>query len=376
MAHVVDPSGWTNDDVDETLVRGDILYQNTMEHLEKMGISLEAVKNNEEEIEEEESGPSGTLAAADVLTRFRISEYDCIETEVMDSVLSGQLNPEPGSGVLSLKDSLRQLFKEYKHAVVTARGASTAIWKHDESFYFFDPHGCDESGFPSDEPRATACLVRLKGSTADLANLIMGNLPPGKDDSFNISPVLVTTSRLHPELGAPEMKPDDEDMAGRTIALPAAAAFAAASDSVPPPFMHQDHMYNFLEILPEDLTEKFEMGANTFSIELEDPIKLPLRLPDEPAGEGEEEGEEKEIGEGLEEEEKEEPMKQIKDALFKAWNDDTKPTSVYLLYGDYHQMGVWMRAGGKVVAFDPAPTLNKGMLTSQRIKKGWWLFSL
>ncbi|XP_050678449.1 uncharacterized protein LOC126974810 [Leptidea sinapis] len=422
MAHVVDPSGWTNDDVDETLVRGDILYQNTMEHLEKMGISLEAVKNNEEEIEEEESGPSGTLAAADVLTRFRISEYDCIETEVMDSVLSGQLNPEPGSGVLSLKDSLRQLFKEYKHAVVTARGASTAIWKHDESFYFFDPHGCDESGFPSDEPRATACLVRLKGSTADLANLIMGNLPPGKDDSFNISPVLVTTSRLHPELGAPEMKPDnkqfewiskgtaailmgprgentaigkladkagigDEDMAGRTIALPAAAAFAAASDSVPPPFMHQDHMYNFLdagvdyylnikkktgkkEILPEDLTEKFEMGANTFSIELEDPIKLPLRLPDEPAGEGEEEGEEKEIGEGLEEEEKEEPMKQIKDALFKAWNDDTKPTSVYLLYGDYHQMGVWMRAGGKVVAFDPAPTLNKGMLTSQRIKKG------
>lgn len=38
------------------------------------------------------------------------------------------------------------------------------------------------------------------------------------------------------------------------------------------------------EVAPEDLTEKFEMGANTFSIELEDPIRLPLRLPDEPAG--------------------------------------------------------------------------------------------
>lgn len=33
-------------------------------------------------------------------------------------------------------------------------------------------------------------------------------------------------------------------MAGRTLALPAAAAFAAATDAVPPPHMHQDHMYN------------------------------------------------------------------------------------------------------------------------------------
>lgn len=90
-------------------------------------------------------------------------------------------------------------------------------------------------------------------------------------------------------------------MAGRTIALPAAAAFTAATASVPPPHMHQDHMYNFLDagaeyylnhvkktgsrdITPEDLTEKFEMGANTFSIELEEPVTLPLRLPDEPQG--------------------------------------------------------------------------------------------
>lgn len=37
-------------------------------------------------------------------------------------------------------------------------------------------------------------------------------------------------------------------------------------------------------IEPEDLTEKFEMGANTFSIELGEPVRLPLRLPDEPVG--------------------------------------------------------------------------------------------
>lgn len=52
------------------------------------------------------------------------------------------------------------------------------------------------------------------------------------------------------------------------------------------------------------------------------------------------------------------------------WYDQTKPTTVSLLVGDYHQMGIWMAAGGKVVAFDPAPTLAKGLLTSQRIKKG------
>ncbi|CAF4888059.1 unnamed protein product [Pieris macdunnoughi] len=424
MAHVIEPAAWTADDVDETVIRGDILYQNTMEHLEKMGISLETPQADEEAGEEEETGPSGTLAAVDVMNRFKISEYDCIETEVLDSVYSGELSPQMGSGVISLKDSLRRLFKEHSHAVVTARGGSTAIWRHEDSFYFFDPHGCDDNGYPSDEPRAAACLIRVKGTTDDLANVILGNLAPGNDDSFNISPVAVTASKLNAELGAPETKLEnkqfqwiakgtaailmgprgentaigklaekagigEEDMAGRTLALPAAAAFAAATESVPPPHMHQDHMYNFLdagteyylnfykktgkkELTPEDLTEKFEMGANTFSIELGEAIRLPLRLPDEPAGEGEgeEEPEPDEIGEGEEEEEKEPPMKQIKDALFKMWYDETKPTSVSLLVGDYHQLGVWMRAGGKVVAFDPAPTLTKGILTRQRITKG------
>lgn len=61
---------------------------------------------------------------------------------------------------------------------------------------------------------------------------------------------------------------------------------------------------------------------------------------------------------------------EMKDLLFKMWYDQTKPTTISLLLGDYHQLGVWMQAGGKVVAFDPAPTLAKGLLTSQRIKKG------
>ncbi|XP_052738815.1 uncharacterized protein LOC112042795 [Bicyclus anynana] len=427
MAHVVEPSAWTEDDIDETLIRGDILYQNTIENLERMGISLtdSPTSKEGEEGEDEETNSSGTLAAADVLTRFKVSEYDCIETDIMDSAYNGQLNPEPGSGIHSLKESLRQLFKDHTHAVFTARGGSTAIWKHEDSFYFFDPHGCDENGVLSDDLRAAACLVRVKGTENDLANVIMGNLASGVDDSFNISPVSVTASKLNAEIGAPEMKPDnkafqwisrgtaailmgprgqntaigkaaaragigDDDMAGRTLALPAAAAFAAATEAVPPPHMHQDHMFNFIDagvdyylnhvkktgrktIEPEDLTEKFEMGANTFSIELEEPIRLPLRLPDEPAGEGgeeEEAGDKDEFGEEIEEEEKEPPMKQIKDALFKMWYDQLKPTSISLLVGDYHQMGVWMSAGGKVVAFDPAPTVYKGMLTSQRIKKG------
>ncbi|XP_061381599.1 uncharacterized protein LOC116776672 [Danaus plexippus] len=423
MAHIVEPSAWTADDIDESLVRGDILYESTMEHLERMGINLETPQA-EEQGEEEEKVASGTLAAADVMNKFRITDYDCIETDVMDSPLSGELNAVPGSGILSLKDSINHMFKEYSHGVLTARGGSVGIWRHDDSYYFFDPHGCDENGYPSDEPRAAACLVRIKGTAKDLADVILGNLPPGNDDSFNLSPVMVAASKLNTDLGAPETKLEskafewiskgtaaimmgprgentaigkaaekagigEEDMAGITISLPAAAAFAAASESVPPPHMHQDHMYNFLDagveyylnhvkktgrktIEPEDLTEKFEMGANTFSIELEEPVRLPLRLPDEAAGEGgEEEGGDKEdTGEELEEEEKEEPMKQIKDALFKSWNDHTKPSSVYLLVGDYHRMGVWMSAGGQVVAFDPAPTMAKGMLTSQRIKKG------
>ena len=60
----------------------------------------------------------------------------------------------------------------------------------------------------------------------------------------------------------------------------------------------------------------------------------------------------------------------MKDYLFKMWYDTTHPTTISLLVGDYHQIGLWMSAGGKVVAFDPAPTLAKGLLTPQRIKKG------
>ncbi|XP_075988844.1 uncharacterized protein LOC142984871 [Anticarsia gemmatalis] len=421
MAHVVDPADWTSDDIDETLVRGDILYQNTIEHLEKMGISMDAPKAAEEAEDEEaeDEAPAGTLAAADVLNRFKVSDYDCIETDVMDSQFIGHLNPEAGSSMPSLKTVLKNFFKEYNHGVFTARGGSTAIWKQDGCYYFFDPHGCDENGLPSSEARATACLIRIKGNVDELADVMQSSLAPGTDDSFNISPVTVTATKLNTEIGAPETKLDSkafewiskgtaaimmgprgensaigkaaekvgrlkEDMAGRTLALPAAAAFAAATASVPPPHMHQDHMYNFLDagaeyylnhlkktgrrdIKPEDLTEKFEMGANTFSIELEESVRLPLRLPDEPAPEGEEEGGgDKEVTE----EEEPEVMKQMKDLLFKMWYDQTKPTQVALLVGDYHQLGVWMTPGGKVVAFDPAPTLYKGMLTPQRITKG------
>lgn len=61
---------------------------------------------------------------------------------------------------------------------------------------------------------------------------------------------------------------------------------------------------------------------------------------------------------------------EMKDLLFKMWYDTTKPNQVALLLGDYHQLGIWMQPGGRVVAFDPAPTLEKGALTKQRITKG------
>lgn len=64
----------------------------------------------------------------------------------------------------------------------------------------------------------------------------------------------------------------------------------------------------------------------------------------------------------------------MKDLLFKMWYDTSKPTTTSLLVNDYFQLGVWMQAGGKVVAFDPAPTLTKGMITSHRIRKGEWFF--
>ncbi|XP_063545670.1 uncharacterized protein LOC134753659 [Cydia strobilella] len=415
MAHVAPIDEWTQEEVNETLIRGDILYESTMENLEKMGISMDTTPTEAEGEAEEEPAPAGTLAAADVMTRFRISDFDCIETEVQDGAFVGSLTPS--EGVLSLRQSLKKLFNEASYAVVTARGSSMAVFKADNKYYMFDPHGCDENGYLSDDLTATACLVCVGSSTDALAAAIESNLPPGSDDTFNISPVEVTPTKLNMELGAPEPKLEskdfawiqkraaaimagprgehsalgksakkagigDEDKAGRTLALPAVAAFAAATDAVPPPHMHQDHMFNCLDagadyylqhvkktgnktINVEDLSQKFEMGANTFSIELEEPkTRLPLRLPDEPAGEGAEGGGGEEAGEGGEE------IKQIKDLMTKMWNDQSKPTQTALLLGDYHQLGVWWSAGGQVVAFDPAPTMPRLMLTEHRIQKG------
>ncbi|CAG9131777.1 unnamed protein product [Plutella xylostella] len=431
MAHLVPPSNWTTEDIDETLERGDILYQNTLEHLDKLGINISAPKTGEEaEIEDTEiTGPTGTLAAVDVLNRFRVKGSDCIETEVLDSAYTGTLRGSPDEGILSLKDSIKELFKDgNNHAILTARGNSMAIWKDQDCYYFFDPHGCDETGFPSQEARARAALVRVQGSTKDLADTIESNLSPGSDDSFNLSPVNIIATKLNTVINAPETILENkgfqwinqgtaaimngprgensalgkacekagvpaDDKAGRLLALPCAAAFVAASKSVPPPHMHQDHIFNILDagadyylhhmkktgrkdINVDDLSEKFEMGANTFSIELGEPITLPLRIPSESGGEGgdedEDEDEEKEMNEGAEEEKEvgEKPMKHIKEALEVVWNDTTKPTTVHLLVGDYHQLGVWMNAGGKVVVFDAAPHINNGMLTTARIKKG------
>ncbi|XP_063632755.1 uncharacterized protein LOC134803859 isoform X2 [Cydia splendana] len=414
MAHVAPIEEWTQEEVNETLIRGDMLYESTMENLEKMGISMDTGPAEGEGEAEEEPAPAGTLAAADVMTRFRITDFDCIETEVQDGAFVGSLSPS--EGVLSLRASLKKVFNEVSHAVLTARGNSMALIKADNKYYMFDPHACDENGYPSDDLTASACLVCVGSSINALAAAIESNLPPGSDDSFNISPVEVALAKLNMELGAPEPNLEskdftwiqkraaaimpgprgehsaigksakkagigDEDKAGRTLALPAVAAFAAATDAVPPPHMHQDHMFNFLDagadyylqhvkktgnknINVEDLSQKFEMGANTFSIALEEAYaRLPLRLPDEPTGEGAEAG-------GGEAGEETEEIKQMKDLMNKMWNDQTKPTQTALLLGDYHQLGVWWSAGGQVVAFDPAPTMPRLMLTEHRIQKG------
>lgn len=61
-------------------------------------------------------------------------------------------------------------------------------------------------GYPTDDPRAGAALIRLNKDAGELADVIMGNLAPGADDSFNLSPVDILAAKLNPEIGAPEMQ--------------------------------------------------------------------------------------------------------------------------------------------------------------------------
>ncbi|GBP58709.1 hypothetical protein EVAR_35487_1 [Eumeta japonica] len=492
MAHVREPEDWMPEDIDDALIRGDILYQQSLVSSEEggggEGRPEGRTEGGHENAEEEDSeAVQGLLAAADVLNRFKVSDFDCIQTEVAETAFYGSLQPDKDSGLLSLSGALEQMFKEHTHAVMTARYSSTAIWKHEGCYYYFDSHACDEFGYPSEDPRAAACLVRINGSVKDLASVIEANLAAGSDNSFNISPMEIIATKLDLLSGAPETKLEskafewirpgaaailmgprgentaigkaatraaiaEDDMAGRTLALPAAAMFVAAAGAVPPTQMHQDHMYNFLDIAgdqgdvtysmfaacvrdikknelvvprsiffvlyhlkhdlmvtaeycgcydictltriitlfayteagaeyylkhvkrtgcsemtTQDLNMSFEFGANTCVIELKQPYEKPLKIPEAGEGGGEEEGGDKEGGEGEEEPEKEQPINEIKDVMTKFMN---KPNSLALLVGDFHILGIWCDAGGKVVAFDPSPTLPKGVLTSHRITRG------
>lgn len=49
-------------------------------------------------------------------------------------------------------------------------------------------------------------------------------------------------------------------------------------------YLHHMKKTGRKDINVDDLSEKFEMGANTFSIELGEPITLPLRIPSESGG--------------------------------------------------------------------------------------------
>lgn len=61
-----------------------------MEYREAEGLNEPPPPKEDEDVdEEEEEQPTGTMAAAEVLNKFKISDYDCIETEVLDSLYNG-----------------------------------------------------------------------------------------------------------------------------------------------------------------------------------------------------------------------------------------------------------------------------------------------
>ncbi|KAF9800000.1 hypothetical protein SFRURICE_016686 [Spodoptera frugiperda] len=163
------------------------LCEHFMDNVANMKRKPFSISDADARFPEEHRGRQATPVSIAALAMTQVVDPADWTSDDVDEIQS-TLNPDAGAGAPVLKDVLKQFFKEHTHGVFTARGGSTAIWKHDGHFYFFDPHGCDENGLPSEEPRATACLVRIKGKESELADVLLSNLAPGSDDSFNISP--------------------------------------------------------------------------------------------------------------------------------------------------------------------------------------------
>lgn len=162
---------WNTETLDEILVSGDKLYNDAVDEL----IRKDKYKDEK-------------LMITEVPRKFAFDATKEVNIEVQDCLINGIVSAKSNDKICNLKKGLEEFFIDNDTGVITAKTLSMAVWKKDDSYYYYDSHARDEKGIVADF--GTACVLRLS-NLPDLATSVETNLPAHPEDTFNISRVAV-----------------------------------------------------------------------------------------------------------------------------------------------------------------------------------------
>uniref|UniRef100_A0A6V7J4P2 Uncharacterized protein n=1 Tax=Bracon brevicornis TaxID=1563983 RepID=A0A6V7J4P2_9HYME len=129
--------------------------------------------------------PGNYLTTSMIHPEFFIGDQKCL-ISVEDKKIFGNVFAE-SVGCPDFVDGLKRFFRNDTCAVVTAQGASVAVWRDCKyGYFYFDPAPCDESGGHC--PDGTACVMRFK-CVNDLQERFLSNLSQGFDSRYCIDGV-------------------------------------------------------------------------------------------------------------------------------------------------------------------------------------------
>jgi hypothetical protein len=161
---------WDNSTVDDVLISGDEFYRGCVQTLQECGkfkhkyLMVDELNRN-----------------FDVLNKR-------VNLEIDDCLVNGVINAKSDTGIPNLKRGFEEFFLESEAGIVTANLQSMAVWRRDETYYYYDSHSRNEKGVVCGF--GTACILRLV-NIDDLANAMMTNLGPDRQNFYNISRVVV-----------------------------------------------------------------------------------------------------------------------------------------------------------------------------------------
>ncbi|RZC38818.1 uncharacterized protein BDFB_004743, partial [Asbolus verrucosus] len=186
---------WDATTVDQVLLDGDEFYRGCIDHLRE---------NNK---------LKHRFLMVDELKRHFDVKNKRVDLEIDDCLVNGVINAKSDTGIPNLKRGFEEFFTIGDAAVVTANLQSMAVWRKDETYYYYDSHSRNEKGIVCGKyldviltnsttticaGAGTACVLRMV-NIDDLTNALMTNFGADPQNLYNISRIVVNLIDLTEE---------------------------------------------------------------------------------------------------------------------------------------------------------------------------------